>query len=689
METHWLIQAAFANAAGVVLLAPAAYLTGRCLKRPALTHALWVLVLVKFVTPPLVGVSVPDAWLSADLAAIARACLPPASVSRVDATRGTVARADVRKSATVQEPEAVIVEATHHVSLPGNVSATRSWPGSVLQWLIAIWLGGTALYFLGVSVKMIHHALRLRNHGVRDAAADDRAAAIGRTLGLARVPPVVFVAGSCSPLLWGFGPFARLVFPAPLWNQLSQPCRDALLTHELAHFRRRDHWVRPLEIVVTGLNWWHPVLWWARREVSRMEEACCDAWVVCRSSVSPRTYAEALLTTLDYISAGQPESAPATTGIGVVPDLKCRLKEIIRPTDVGTMPPAGRWLWVLFALTLPLHPSIAAPALSATVATVVNGSPVIRPPLVRSPAATPDRDPPIPVDPEIAVPAATSAPGGWWNAASPDRWAVVDSPDGRFRIVASMGRRLTLEDRQTGQQTPLADYEITAAGFTPDSRYFVTGERDGAVRVWDAASAEPLSFFGRHDADVVTVAVSPSAAFAASGSRDGAVMIWDLSSGVSWTTWTVSHEPITSVRIAADGRTIAVASGDWRSPDAARITLLDMQSRSLQPVGAVRLPTAIAVVEFAPADDALLAAAWDGTVFRWDLTSGNTDRIGQLERSVVNEATFSQDIRFCDRIEPAPARSAKAAWTATDHPDVMTQRFWRPEQDPPLREATR
>ena len=81
METHWLIQAAFANATGVLLLAAAAFLIGRSVKRPALTHVLGVLVLVKFVTPPLIGVPIPSHWLSDDIAAVGRTWLPSGSSS--------------------------------------------------------------------------------------------------------------------------------------------------------------------------------------------------------------------------------------------------------------------------------------------------------------------------------------------------------------------------------------------------------------------------------------------------------------------------------------------------------------------------------------------------------------------------------------------------------------------------------
>src|SRR5205085_2360482 len=75
----------------------------------------------------------------------------------------------------------------------------------------------------------------------------------------------------------------RVLLPAALWARLSEAQRDALLLHELAHLRRGDHWVRRLELAVLGLYWWLPTVWWARREIQRAEEECCDAWVVWAS----------------------------------------------------------------------------------------------------------------------------------------------------------------------------------------------------------------------------------------------------------------------------------------------------------------------------------------------------------------------------------------------------------------------
>ena len=77
--------------------------------------------------------------------------------------------------------------------------------------------------------------------------------------------------------------------------------RATLLAHELAHLRRRDHWVRCLELLVTGLYWWLPVVWMARHALREAEEQCCDAWVVWAFPDAARSYAETLLDTLDFL----------------------------------------------------------------------------------------------------------------------------------------------------------------------------------------------------------------------------------------------------------------------------------------------------------------------------------------------------------------------------------------------------
>src|SRR5262249_60001036 len=93
-----------------------------------------------------------------------------------------------------------------------------------------------------------------------------------------------------------------LLLPAILWTRLTREQQDTLLAHELAHLRRGDAWVRRLEIVVLGLYWWHPVVWWARREIQEAEEQCCDALVLETIPTGAEMYASALLETVAFLS---------------------------------------------------------------------------------------------------------------------------------------------------------------------------------------------------------------------------------------------------------------------------------------------------------------------------------------------------------------------------------------------------
>src|SRR5262249_51440857 len=139
---------------------------------------------------------------------------------------------------------------------------------------------------------------------------------------------------------------------------LSFEQRSTLLLHELAHLRRRDHWVRLLEFVVLGLYWWNPLVWWARHELREVEEQCCDAWVVWAMPGAGRTYASALVECLDFLA--EPAALPVgASGLGHVHDLKRRLTMILRGVTPCTLSAGGLLACLALSLVLPLWPTWA------------------------------------------------------------------------------------------------------------------------------------------------------------------------------------------------------------------------------------------------------------------------------------------------------------------------------------------
>ncbi len=51
----------------------------------------------------------------------------------------------------------------------------------------------------------------------------------------------------------------------------------AILAHEIAHLRRRDHWAVWLELIADVLWWWNPACYFIRRRLHETRESACDA----------------------------------------------------------------------------------------------------------------------------------------------------------------------------------------------------------------------------------------------------------------------------------------------------------------------------------------------------------------------------------------------------------------------------
>lgn len=223
-----------------------------------------------------------------------------------------------------------------------------------------VWLAGAAAWY-ALAVCRLRRFRRLLKHATpAPELLHQRTRRLAEKMGLRRCPAVWLVPGRVAPMLWAAGGRPRVLFPSELLGRVGVEQRDALLVHELAHLRRRDHWVRWLEFAAAGLYWWHPVLWFARRELREAEEHCCDAWVTATLPGAGKTYAAALLETLDFLSDAPPAVPLLASGVGRVADLKRRLTMIMR----GTTPKALGWrgrltVLGLGALLLPLLPASA------------------------------------------------------------------------------------------------------------------------------------------------------------------------------------------------------------------------------------------------------------------------------------------------------------------------------------------
>jgi beta-lactamase regulating signal transducer with metallopeptidase domain len=274
---------------------------------PVVRHALWVLVLVKFLTPPLVVWP----WAAPDplgLAAIGAEPAPVPDVARDVHFSSAGPLADAGAVTPASAP------AVYELDAPADVS--------VLPWLLAIWIAGSA-GLLGIEgARLARISRRIRSAQAADPAISARVAELAQRLGL-RPVPVLGVAGISSPMIWCLGR-PRLLWPAtiapppfePRRGSPPDPALDGVLVHELAHVKRRDHFVGWIELAAGVIWWWNPLFWYVRSAMREQAELACDAWVISALPDGRRAYAESLLALSGATVRGaSPISMAAVIGI--------------------------------------------------------------------------------------------------------------------------------------------------------------------------------------------------------------------------------------------------------------------------------------------------------------------------------------------------------------------------------------
>ncbi|GEM_PF-1591277 len=378
-----LLALGLSNVAVATVLALLAWTAGRWLRRPALTHGLWLLVFLKLLTPPIYSIAVirTAAPPPAPVLAAAAAVQAPLTIPRdeiIPATLPPQVMPELR-IAEDQRPPRHVVPAPVPQEAPAAVgnpelplapvplavapapapaapilasSLDWSWLPQALTWT---WLTGAALWLALATVRLVRFQ-RLLRWG-QSAPPELRALADGVAARMQVVcPRLVLVPGAVSPMLWVFGRVPRLVLPAALVERLTPEQWRTLLAHELAHWRRRDHWVRWLELAALGLYWWCPLVWWAKQQLQQAEEECCDAWVVTTLPEAARDYALALVETVDFLSGARTVLPPAASGLGHVHLLRRRLIMILRGRTPRALTLTG--LLAVLALGLVLLPLV-------------------------------------------------------------------------------------------------------------------------------------------------------------------------------------------------------------------------------------------------------------------------------------------------------------------------------------------
>jgi beta-lactamase regulating signal transducer with metallopeptidase domain len=420
------------NAAAAGLIALLAWAASRTVRRQAVVHGLWLLALARLVMPPIAPLPLVPAW--AGLALVSSPSspvvvpIPTATGERNPAEVSGPASSRVARGAgtpVVSRPAARrgISRAT---PAPATATQTAALPAPTrprLGWRAAAWLSlaaGALAIALLTAWRFTRFTRLLGCARPATGAVTERTSRLAARLGLSRVPPVLLVPARIPPMLWPHRGGPRLLLPAGLLPDLHGDELDALLAHELAHVRRRDHWVRLVEIAATALFWWYPVTWWARRALRRSEERCCDEWVLRLLPCCAEAYANGLLKSLAFVAQRTGALPSLASGAGPVEDIEARLKEILMTRPVPRLAaPVRLTLAAAAALGLAVFPTHAqssakkdepaapaavapTPAIAKTPASAAAPRPAAKPAPAARPASTP-RPGPLPAVPSAVI----------------------------------------------------------------------------------------------------------------------------------------------------------------------------------------------------------------------------------------------------------------------------------------------
>ena len=175
--------------------------------------------------------------------------------------------------------------------------------------------------------------------------------------------------------------------------------------------------------------------------------------------------------------------------------------------------------------------------------------------------------------------------------------------------------------------------------FTPDGKYFVSGEGDGIVIVWDASTMQERLSFVAHNERLTAMAFSRDGKLLATASADKSVIVWNAETFKQKAKLLGHKDQIWCIAWSNDGKLLA--SG---SKDGSVIVWDPLQGKAI-----ATLTTGdsyyVDSVAFS-ADDALLASSGTDHVVRlWDVATGKVQATlqGQTVEFRARVVRFSPD----------------------------------------------
>ncbi len=245
-------------------------------------------------------------------------------------------------------------EALDAATLVFRTSALPDMSGAASISFLAVWLLG-AVVALATSAwqwqRLAAHARQ--SPPIVEGVVHDTLRRIERVEGISTPTTIVAASRPLEPGVIGIWK-PVLLWPPHLTAGLSDTQIETVVAHEVCHIVRRDNLLASVQIVVSAVFWFHPIVWWIAARLVDERERACDERVLAPGR-RPATYAESILKTCRLCIASPLVNVPGVTG----GDLKQRIARIMRNEPSRPLNARRKTLLLMAALVLLLLPTAA------------------------------------------------------------------------------------------------------------------------------------------------------------------------------------------------------------------------------------------------------------------------------------------------------------------------------------------
>lgn len=355
----------------VILAIPLAILVAAmsCLpglrSRPAVCHVLWLLVLCKLVTPPVVPIALLPSQTVAEsqsteahsTEAVTNGSARPEvqAPSGLDTDLSTTRGASSFNSAPASSANAASLDhsSSSEVRVSSRLDAALEFAYrnrlSIGFVLLLVGLLGTVFVVSSALLQASRLGRLIRGMPVSNSRVAQTLKSVSQQLEIRQEPRLMLVDAAVPPMLWGEPTRPAILMSRRLAEDLGEEELRHVVAHELAHYVRWDHWANGFAFLVTALMWWNPVAWIARQAMRQAAEASCDALALERAGLSRKTYAQTLLKVVDYLERYQVERPSLAVTFGESGSIRRRFEMIADKQVKARISPL---YWGLLGLTV-------------------------------------------------------------------------------------------------------------------------------------------------------------------------------------------------------------------------------------------------------------------------------------------------------------------------------------------------